>query len=779
MRATSRPSHSPLRSAGVIRRPKYALTAVHAAAKPTVEALEARTFLSAAVVQPVGSQIVAQDTPTTIDLSTHITDPTIPGTLVNMQTSLGSISLELFDTATPQTVANFLAYVNNGLYNGTIIHRAVNAPSADPNQNLQIVQGGGFTPAGQHIFQGPTVPNEFLIPNTRGTIAMAKPGNDPNGATSEWYFNDGNNPGLDNPLNDGGFTVFGQVLSGLDVVDAIAGLPTADGTALNPALTNLPVVNAVPPGTTPQPSDMVNVTSVAVLPKLTYNATSDNIQLVKPTINGSQLTFNPAPGRSGIAHITVSGADQTGGFVTETFRVEVKPSAARSVDVTIGGNHPHSVLYRDANGFVGQISLGGPGTAVVHFGGDGLKLTSDASGDHISGSNVQVVGIDATGTTAASSLKVDSITAHSVRLRNDFVTVGSISTTGAFHDVQLIHAQLDGDLTVPGGVQLLRLDAARNGNVVLGGPARPGSVLNFFSSSMSDMNLSSARPIGSMEVGFWGNGDSISEAIQTPSVRLIHAFSNFSPGLQLSGAGAPGGRALGRAIIPGIAGGTWNIAGPLSSLTVGGTAADFNATFAKPLGSFRSRANFQGSVTAPSIGTFQVQGDMIKGSLKLTAPFVPGKFDLGTLSLTGGISGSTIQSAGNIGKVSALDLVTSTLFAGVGTLAAGTVLPQALTDFTAPASIAAVTLHPRPKAVGFSGSLIAAQSLGNLSLASTAVNNGGGAFGVAAHSIGRLTATNATPAEKFDFKNLTSASQFAAIVASQKLTLSDLQIRLV
>ncbi|MDB5171422.1 MAG: peptidyl-prolyl cis-trans isomerase (rotamase) - cyclophilin family [Phycisphaerales bacterium] len=778
MRATSRPSHSPLRSGGVIRRPKYALTALHAAAKPTVEALEARTFLSAAVVQPVGSQIVAQDTPTTIDLSTHITDPTIPGTLVNMQTSLGSISLELFDTATPQTVANFLAYVNNGLYNGTIIHRAVNAPSADPNQNLQIVQGGGFTPAGQHIFQGPTVPNEFLIPNTRGTIAMAKPGNDPNGATSEWYFNDGNNPGLDNPLNDGGFTVFGQVLSGLDVVDAIAGLPTADGTALNPALTNLPVVNAVPPGTTPQPSDMVNVTSVAVLPKLTYNATSDNIQLVKPTINGSQLTFNPAPGRSGIAHITVSGADQTGGFVTETFRVEVKPSAARSVDVTIGGNHPHSVLYRDANGFVGQISLGGPGTAVVHFGGDGLKLTSDASGDHISGSNVQVVGIDATGTTAASSLKVDSITAHSIRLRNDFVSVGSITTTGAFHDVQLIHGQLDGDLTVPGGVQLLRLDAARNGNVVLGGPVR-GGVLTFFSAAMTDMNLSTPRPIGAMRVGFWGNSDSVSEAVQAPYIQLIHAFGGFNPGLQLSGAGAPGGRALGRMIIPGQVGGTWNIPGPVSSLTVGGTANDFNATFAKPLGLFLSRSTFVGSLTAPSIGTFQVHGAMTNGSLKLTAPYAPGKLDLGTLSVGGGILSSSIQSAGNIGKVSAANLATSTLFAGVGTLAAGAVLPQALTDFTAPASISQITLHPRPKTVGFSGSVIAAQTLGNLSLATTNVNNGGNAFGVAAHSIGRFTATNATPAEKFDLKNLTNAQQLAAIVASQKLTLSDLQIRLV
>ncbi|MDB5288771.1 MAG: peptidyl-prolyl cis-trans isomerase (rotamase) - cyclophilin family [Phycisphaerales bacterium] len=778
MRATSRPSYPPIELGIAIPVRKRLNAAAHKATSRVIEALEARTLLSATLVQQIPGLVVNQDTPATIDVSRSITDPTFPGTLVDMETSLGSIQLELFDNSTPQTVANFLNYVNSGLYNNTIIHRVVNSATVDPNQNLQIVQGGGFTPNGQHISQGPTVPNEFNFPNIRGTIAMAKPGNDPNGATSEWYFNDGNNPGLDDPLNDGGFTTFGQVISGLNVVDSIAALQTADGTAINPAFTDLPVVNPIAPGATPQPSDLVNVTSVSVIPKLTYTATSDNIQLVKPTISGSQLTFNPAPGRSGIAHITVTGSDQTGGSVTETFRVEVKPSAARSADVTIGGNHPHSVLYRDANGFVGQISLGGPGTAVVHFGGDGLKLTSDAAGDHISGSNVQVIGIDATGTTAASSLIVDSVTAHSARLRNDFVTVGSISTTGAFHDVQLIHGQLDGDLTVPGGVQLLRLDAARNGNVVLGGPAH-GSGLSFFAATIFDVNLTSTRPIGSMEVGFWGNTDSISEAIQTPYVRLIHAFSNFLPGLQLSGAGAPGGRSLGRAIIPGIAGGTWSIAGPLSSLTVGGTAADFNATFARPLGSFRSRSNFLGSVTAPSVGSFQVHGDMINASLNLTAPYAPGKLDLGTLSLTGGISTSSIRSAGNIGRIAALNLVTSTLFAGVGTLGAGVVLPTALTDFTAPASIGSVTFHPRPKAIGFLGSFIAAQSVGNLSLASTDVNNGGNAFGVAAHSIGHFVANNATPAEKFDLKNLTSASQLATIVAAQKLTLSDLHIVLV
>ena len=147
--------------------------------------------------------------------------------IVRMQTDLGAIDIEMFDTVAPQTVANFMNYVNDGDYDGTFFHRSI--PGF-------VVQGGGFianTPDGSilsadagasHIPTDPPVVNEFNLSNLRGTIAMAKVDGDPDSATSEWFFNlDDNSANLD--VQNDGFTVFAQVLNeGMDVVDAIAAL---------------------------------------------------------------------------------------------------------------------------------------------------------------------------------------------------------------------------------------------------------------------------------------------------------------------------------------------------------------------------------------------------------------------------------------------------------------------------------------------------------------------------------------------------------------------------
>jgi peptidyl-prolyl cis-trans isomerase A (cyclophilin A) len=133
---------------------------------------------------------------------------------------MGDFEVNLFDTTTPGTVANFLNYVNNGAYSNSVLHRSV--PGF-------VVQGGGFTfdlatPL-DNISTNSPVANEPVFSNVRGTIAMAKLGGDPDSATSQWFFNLGNNAAnLDG--QNGGFTVFGQVVGdGMDVVDAIAALP--------------------------------------------------------------------------------------------------------------------------------------------------------------------------------------------------------------------------------------------------------------------------------------------------------------------------------------------------------------------------------------------------------------------------------------------------------------------------------------------------------------------------------------------------------------------------
>ena len=158
-------------------------------------------------------------------------------TTVRVITSLGDFSIELFDDVTPVTVANFLNYVNSGRFNGTLIHRSVS--------NF-IIQGGSFSfdASSRKIVSVATdaaIQNEFNVPNTRGTVAMAKLGGDPNSATSGWFVNLADNrENLDS--QNGGFTVFGRVIGdGMTVVDSIAAQPTFTLAGL----TDFPLINYV------------------------------------------------------------------------------------------------------------------------------------------------------------------------------------------------------------------------------------------------------------------------------------------------------------------------------------------------------------------------------------------------------------------------------------------------------------------------------------------------------------------------------------------------------
>ena len=153
-------------------------------------------------------------------------------TLVNFQTNFGDIEIELFDNTAPNTVANFLGYVNRGDYDGTIIHRSV------PNF---VIQGGGFFPDQTPIDVQDPIDDEFGASNIRGTIAMART-NLPNSATSQFFFNTtDNSSNLDN--QNGGFTVFGMVTSGLDLVDSIQALDTFDLDDNGSTFDNVPLVN--------------------------------------------------------------------------------------------------------------------------------------------------------------------------------------------------------------------------------------------------------------------------------------------------------------------------------------------------------------------------------------------------------------------------------------------------------------------------------------------------------------------------------------------------------
>ncbi|REJ85462.1 MAG: peptidyl-prolyl cis-trans isomerase [Acidobacteria bacterium] len=138
---------------------------------------------------------------------------------VTIETSMGAILIELDPVNAPLSTANFLEYVRAGFYDGTVFHRVIDG---------FMIQGGGFT---EDLMKKPTrdpVRNESGngLSNARGTIAMART-NDPHSATAQFYINQVDNPALDKAnAGEWGYTVFGRVLEGMDVVDAIAKVAT-------------------------------------------------------------------------------------------------------------------------------------------------------------------------------------------------------------------------------------------------------------------------------------------------------------------------------------------------------------------------------------------------------------------------------------------------------------------------------------------------------------------------------------------------------------------------
>lgn len=147
------------------------------------------------------------------------TQAALAGPLVQLDTNKGAIVLELDAERAPKTVENFLAYVKSGHYAGTIFHRVIDG---------FMIQGGGYTPALEaKPTQAPiALESRNGLRNVRGSIAMARTA-DPDSATSQFFINVVDNPRLDYPRPDGhGYAVFGSVVKGMDVVDAIKAVPT-------------------------------------------------------------------------------------------------------------------------------------------------------------------------------------------------------------------------------------------------------------------------------------------------------------------------------------------------------------------------------------------------------------------------------------------------------------------------------------------------------------------------------------------------------------------------
>ncbi len=273
---------------------------------------------------------------TTVDLRSHFGLPEVTGTVVQVDSVVGRFNLELFDD-TPLSKANFLAYIEAGRYNNTIVHRSVAG---------FVVQAGGYfsrLPL-EHIPTFGAVRNEFRRSNVRGTVAMAKVGGDPNSATSEWFVNLANNNAANLDNQNGGFTVFARVIgNGMSVVDQIAALPRYNVDNFS----DFPLRNVQAGQTQVLVSNLVTVTNVATIPiypsngrgVLAFSAQSSNPGVATVAVADSALVLTPVA--AGTTTVTVRATDTHNLAAESVFTLSVTGGATGGVAISVPPRSQH------------------------------------------------------------------------------------------------------------------------------------------------------------------------------------------------------------------------------------------------------------------------------------------------------------------------------------------------------------------------------------------------------------------------------------------------------
>ena len=252
-----------------------------------------------------------------------LTAQTTPVPIIRFRTNLGDIDVTMIPASAPKTVANFLKYMNKGVYNNSFIHRSI---------PYFILQGGGYQLIDHNRVAVPAdaaVVNEYSLSNLRGTLTMALTPGDKNSATTQWFFNLGSNTSLNASANgDGPYTVFGRVnsSSGLAVLDKATTISVSS--FLPSPFDWLPLMNYF--GGDLQDSNYIQIFSVYVLPP---PAVTQNGVIGASSFGGFTSI---APG----SFIEIYGsnlAETTRGWATADFRNGNAPVTLDGVIVSVDG----------------------------------------------------------------------------------------------------------------------------------------------------------------------------------------------------------------------------------------------------------------------------------------------------------------------------------------------------------------------------------------------------------------------------------------------------------
>jgi cyclophilin family peptidyl-prolyl cis-trans isomerase len=788
-----------------------------------IEALEARIAPALVLQNPLVDLVAGSGkTTTSIDLAkmfdtssastsrTHVvfvtnvdSDPSTAGL------QPGIIEIELYDDLAPLTVQNFINYVNaknsRGDYDNTIIHRQVDfGTNGVADGAADFIQGGGFEfgNLGSHIPVGANLLNEYsdLRPNERGTIAMGKIGGDPNSASSEWFINAADNSdafGSSN-LSAGGYTVFGQVVSGLEIVDAITTLAmknlSGGGTdavaAVNSAFASVPMQGGYSSGT-PTADQYVRITDAYVVTGaatgITYTATSSNLSLVKTSVKGSTLNLTYA-GKAGSASVTVTGKNALGETTTDTF------------DVTLGANlattfvsdglqlltMPGDVATMKINVTnSGSANFSGP-VKIEYFLSQSRLDGSDPDGTLLDAGDVLITTVASRNLTLApgkSAVIATTVTVPPELVAEEGLTYRVLAKVTPLNDSTILSgttgddvARLSGQhglfnragaftaeaaLDNSGRIQFTDFSSGqtpqtvgRSGSAVLkyvqddGNPdtvdplvsvavkgpgaakVTPGEYDLFVGGTTAASKLTATVVSGQSRVLF--DDIAIDSVIGTVDfgkvdVRGNVALSGGVQTLKLGNLPGPGLLTIG-AYLP---------ANTTKATVTLGRVQDYSFESYMPVRSLTAvewldSDDLPETLSFLSLDTLSITGakNVARGDLQASVEVVGGT-SVGSITVAGFLTASTVTTVGNIGSITLGGIEQSSVFAGT------TARPAELDDFSAARTLSKFTIKGIAGYVGdlFIDSQVAAQTLGSVSVQKIGTTGSAGAFGFVADVI--------------------------------------------
>ncbi len=673
-----------------------------------------------------------------------------PGTEVRYDTNLGQYDIELFDAKAPNTVDNFLAYVNAKDYDSTIIERVVAG---------FVIQSGGYTfPDLNYVPSNAAIKNEFGYSNKAGTIAMALTTKtdgttDVNSATNEWFINLADNS---SSLDSQKFTVFAHVLGdGMKTVGAIAAVPIFDLSSLfGSPFAELPLLNYTSDNqknkVIPVAADYVEVKTVAVTYGLTYSATSDTPDLVTPTVSGKTITLAYGFGNFGTAQVTVRATDNHGAYAQTTFKVVVTgPPVANDDAPWTYKNTPVNVdvLANDTP----QGSPIDPTTVAIVTPSKGSTSVDPVSGVVAYTPPKDFTGID------TFTYTVKDVQGRTSRAAA--VMVGIIGLT-----VQI------GDAPLPGSMQYTDPDGTAVTIALKGGVAKvyltgtptktqTGSVVVVKGTGVQAYRIELSNTTTASALTFTTSGGTASGAAvgtitsSNPLGKIQGSTIDLNgQGILMTGGGTAASVTLrdllngARLVMPG-AGATAGIT--LSLHNIPNSKSDI--ALGSPLTSLTCAQWVGGNLWAPTASKIAVVGDKgvgLPGNLGanlLLDGASAGHGDLGSATIAGQITGGTWAIHGNVGTVTAGSTAAAWTLAAQGTLTslsaatdlAGTVTAASLGTVKVGRQLAAILTATDPNAAHVSiGSLTAALAKG----AKVSVPGGISALSVSSWQGGQINA---------------------------------------